>query len=371
MLRVCQMVTSLAVGGAEKVMSELAIRADRSRFAVTVATARGGGPFEKVLQDAGIPVWTFDVSGLRAPAEFARLVTFLRGRFDVLHAHPGTVARYAALAAGVPALVSTLHNIYTWKPLAWRASDRLLMARTQRTIACTEEVRRSALPFYGLAEDAVTTVPNGVDLARYAPADAPARARARREVGLPEGHFWYVAAGHLIERKRYDLVLRALAKRRADGSRAALALCGEGEEQSRLEFLASELGLMHAGAVRFLGRRDDMARVLVAADAFVHAAPREGLPLAILEAMATGLPVVAARAGGVADAIEHEKSGLVVQPESEDALAQAMARVEADPAFAAALGRGARERALSRHSLDAMVKAYEAVWEDAFARANR
>src|SRR5687768_9963783 len=110
MIRVCEMITSLQQGGAEKVVVDLATRLDRSRFSVEVATTHGGGGYEDALRRAQVPVHLFHVHGRRSPLEFARLVKFLRGRFDVVHAHPGTVARYAAMAAGIPAIVSTLHN---------------------------------------------------------------------------------------------------------------------------------------------------------------------------------------------------------------------------------------------------------------------
>lgn len=361
-IRVCQLITSLRIGGAERVVVDLATRLDRTRFDVHVATAKGGGGFERVLSDASIPVALFDVSGARSPLEFARMVRFLRKRFDIIHAHPGTVARYAGILVGVPGIVSTLHNVYDWKGAAWRGSDRLLNHFTDRIVAVSDAVKDSAVAVYGLPPKRIRIIYNGIDVARFTPADETARLEARRAVGLDADRFWIAGACHLVPHKRPDVLIRATARLRELGTDAALALAGDGPMRAGLEALAGELGVSEF--IRFLGVRDDLPRVLQACDAFAHAAIREGLCLVALEALATGLPVAAGRAAALENFIDHERNGLLAPLDDPDALAAALARIAKEPGLAARLGATGRQDVEERFSVDRMVHEHQDLYEE-------
>jgi glycosyltransferase involved in cell wall biosynthesis len=168
---------------------------------------------------------------------------------------------------------------------------------------------------------------------------------------------------HLIPQKGVDHLLRALAQMRR---RARLQVIGDGPEASRLSALAAELGI--GDRVQLLGLRDDVAEVLQAADVFVHPAIwGEAFGLTIAEAMATGLPVVASRVGGIPELVTHGETGLLVPPGDAGALAGALDRLAADGEERARLGANARQRVLERFDLRTSVRAHLALCEEAAA----
>ena len=139
-----------------------------------------------------------------------------------------------------------------------------------------------------------------------------------------------------------------------------MAIAGRGEEEENLRRLASELGI--ADRVRLLGLRDDIDRVLAAGDLFVQPSLSEGLPLAVLEAMSAGLPIVATRVGGVGEAVVDGETGLLVEPGDAPGLALAVRRLLDDPIALASFGESARRRARPEFSVDAMAAHYEELY---------
>lgn len=200
-------------------------------------------------------------------------------------------------------------------------ADRLRRAAhaVDRFIAVSEELSAEMRRF-GIPEDRIARIPNGVDTARFAPLQEQARRAARERLG------WTgpvaVASGRLVPRKRVDRVLEALRCAREQGGILRLAVLGDGPERKALEHRAFEMGISEA--VSWLGAVDDPERYLPAADVFLHAASSEGLPNALLEAMACGVPVVAPRIGGVLDAVSDGTEGVLFDGEDPAAIARAV-----------------------------------------------
>lgn len=294
------------------------------------------------------------------------MIRFLRGRFDIVHAHPGTVARLAAVAARVPVIVSTLHSVYDWKPPLWSGSERLLNQYTDRFVAVSDAVNESAAKFYRLDASRLITIYNGIDTTAFSP-EPSQRQDARVTLGLDPSRHWVAAACHLVPNKRPNLLVRALALVRNHGVDAGLVIAGDGPMRPELETLARDLGVRDA--VKFLGVTNLMPTLYRACDAFAHAAVREGLGLAIIEAMSTGLPVIAARAAALENFLDHERNALLAPLDDADGLAEGLARVLTDPPLAATLGEAGRRTAVERFAVDRMVRDYERLYEDAFATA--
>ena len=175
--------------------------------------------------------------------------------------------------------------------------------------------------------------------------------------------------GRLAPPKRPDLALRALASVRAAIPEAELHLVGDGPLRAQSEKLASELGL--DGAVRFLGDRNDVPELLAGAECALLASDYEGCPLAVVEAMAAGVPVVATDAGGTGELVQPGRTGELASRGDADALATVLQRVLADPARAAALGAEGRRVAEARLSLKGMVENLVALYEDLLEPAPR
>lgn len=231
----------------------------------------------------------------------------------------------------------------------WR--DRLLLpeklAAASFTVACTQYSQRHLQSLCPAARDRVQLVYHGIDLARF----APERHRTGERVRL-------LAVGRLVEQKGYPTLLRACARLIAQGRAVECVIAGDGPLRATLEAEAAALGV--ASHVRFLGRvfQDAMPRLYAEADIFVLACQRasdgdmDGIPNVLWEAMASALPVVSTSISGIPEAIEHERSGLLVVPEDFEAFAGAVDRLLGDPALRDSMGRAARQRALGWASLE-------------------
>jgi glycosyltransferase involved in cell wall biosynthesis len=226
-------------------------------------------------------------------------------------------------------------------------------------VAISEDVRRRLLAA-GVRPERISLIHSAVEPSPEPPGPA-ARSGARARLGLSdEATIGIVAA--LERRKGHDVLLRALARLREAVPRACCLVCGDGSERASLERLADELGVR--GLVRFLGEQRQIADVLAALDVFVQPSRYEGLGVAVLEAMAAGLPVVASRVGGIPEAVQEGKTGLLVAKEEPEALAAAIAELLQDPARAARMGAEGRRRVLAEFSMEAMADRYERLYQD-------
>jgi glycosyltransferase involved in cell wall biosynthesis len=204
----------------------------------------------------------------------------------------------------------------------------------------------------------VEVVPNGI------PFRNGDRSSLRNELGLSANDLLLVAVGNLYPVKGHAVLLRALGGLLRSGEIAnvpwRLAIAGRGEEEEGLRALAREEGI--ADRVTLLGFRRDVPDILAAADIFVMPSLSEGLPLALVEAMAAGLPVVVSDVGGVPEVAVAGREAILVPPGEPALLAEGLARLLRDPSARVTMGRAARERALRDFSVSTMCEAYERLY---------
>ena len=375
-IRVVLVESGMSVGGTEKVVFELACRLDRARFAPSVALApspvldRIAGDLER----AGVPVERLPeiTNRFQAGRALATLGFLGRTRGAILHVHHVWPAadRYLVPLAhlmGVPAVFVTEHLVGYAHSGGQRWLKRWELSRADQVVCVSRAVADGLARDYGFdIEGNGRVIENGVDavgLDRALPRANEERARTRARLGAAEGDFVWVFVGRLETQKGVDVLLDGFA--RAYPERATwLWIVGDGSLRTELETRARELGVLER--VRFEGSVADSAPFYWGADAFAIASRWEGLPLALLEAQAAGLPVVAAAAGGVAEAIREGTSGLLVPREDPAALAAAMLRVSGDPELARRLGYEAQRQAREEWSWERMVSAYEVLYERAW-----
>lgn len=273
-------------------------------------------------------------------------------RPDVLHVslHEPLAARYAIAAAALLPYVRVVAVEQLPTPLEGR-SRRWLKAwisrRVDAHVAVGQRSSRLVEQYAGLPAGSVRTIYNGVpDHAERAPLR---RNRTQLVLG---------SLGRFDTQKGYDVLLRALS----DVPGATFTLVGDGPERPALERAVRELGL--EDRVRLPGWSDDARRVLPGFDVFVLPSRFEAFPLAIVEAMLTGLPIVATPVGSVPEAIIDGETGLLVAPDDAAGLAAALRRLAASPDLRARLGEAARKRALERFTARTMVDAYEALYRE-------
>ncbi|MCS6923443.1 MAG: glycosyltransferase [Fimbriimonadales bacterium] len=203
-------------------------------------------------------------------------------------------------------------------------------------------------------------IPNGIPLWEYRQ-DAERRPQWRHQEHIPSDATVVVCVASLRPAKNHPMLLKAFA--RIAHKRDVYLLVAGGEHPASREHaqavkrLASDLGI--TDRVRFLGTRTDVPAILNASDIFVLASHYEGNPLSVMEAMAAGLPPVCTAVGGVPELIQHERTGLLVPPEDEVALAEALDRLIADAPLRRQLGAAAREYACAHFDVKTMVRAYE------------
>jgi len=213
-----------------------------------------------------------------------------------------------------------------------------------------------------------TIIPNAVDLARFSPSiDGGA---VRRELGPSDGAPVILSVGALVERKGFDVLIRALPEILATCPQARLLIAGAPPEReptdlvAELASLAEELGVAHA--LMLLGRRADVPALMAACDVFVLASRHEGQPGVVLEAMATAPPVVVTPAA--APGVENGRTGVIVSQDDAGGLARAVLGLLADVSGRAEMGHAARAQVERHHDLDAMVRAYERVYDELLGR---
>jgi glycosyltransferase involved in cell wall biosynthesis len=289
-----------------------------------------------------------------------------RRRIDLVHAHgalsPGTIALAGRLLR-IPCLVTVLGTgppgdlaRLAGKPLG-RTRARLL-ARAAHFAALSEESRRELLAM-GVPSARVFSLPNGVDLAAYRPADAAERDLLRGRLGLPRDRFLAAFVGRLHPVKDLDTVLAAFA--RVAG--VALVVAGDGPERSRLEAMTERLGI--GERVTFLGQSSAVPDILRASDCFLLSSHGEGMSNALLEAMACGLPCMVSRSVGGARGLIGQERGMLLADGDVAVWAAAIARVASDDDLRSVMGAAAAGFVAESLSLDAaadrLVRAYWSV----------
>jgi glycosyltransferase involved in cell wall biosynthesis len=239
--------------------------------------------------------------------------------------------------------------------------------RFDALLALAEEHKRYLIESEGLPAEKLRIIYNGVDTERFRPAASGERLKQRADLGVPADALVIMAVASLKELKRLDLLLAATAPLVRRDANAWIVLVGQGAERARLEALARELGIEQR--VLFCGVRNDVNELLRAADVVVLSSRTEAFPNVILEAMATGLPVVSTRVGSVGEMVEPGHSALLVPPEDEAALRNAVEELAGNPARRAEFGARGRKIAEERFRFDTMCAAREALFDELLSGA--
>ena len=290
---------------------------------------------------------------LLAALRFARLLR--RERPEVIHYHTARAHKLAALfPTEAHRSIVTRRMDYDLSP--GLLTDLLYNRRVAAVVAISSDVRRRLLAA-GVREERIILVPSGVEAPEGFPTGA-GRSAARGRFGAGEGDWLVATVAALEHRKGIDVLLDSLAL--PAGRRLRLVVAGDGSRRVDLERRAVERGV--ADRIVFLGERSQVADLLAAADAFALPSRREGLGVAVLEAMAMGLPVVASRVGGISDAVVEGETGWLVRAEDPGSLAEALARLAQAPETAREMGRRGRERVRERFTMAGMAGAYEALY---------
>lgn len=293
-------------------------------------------------------------------AGLVRLLRLLRGQVKAIVTftpHSTLLGLPLAWLAGVPVRVGTHHGYIEG------SSTRLARLHGRLTnswlcsamVAVSEQVRAYAVATEGAKVNKLVVIENGIEPLRVNKMDDTDRKALRAEMGVPNGAVLLLTVGRLTVQKGHTVLLDAIAQLKT--SQAVFVFAGDGPLRAELERKAQQLGI--GQQVRFLGVREDINELLLAADIFVQPSLWEGLSLALLEALLAGLPVLAARVEGVVDVVEDGDSALLVPPKDVAALAAAIERLLKDGTLRKRLGAAGQRRAKTRYGVEHMGKAYE------------
>ncbi|MGW4379085.1 glycosyltransferase [Kitasatospora sp. NPDC004531] len=357
--RVLWLAKGLGRGGAEQLLLNCARHVDRSRFAVEVAyVLPHKDALVPALEAAGLPVHCLGgAPGRRWPLRLRALLA--ERRYDLVHTHmpvPAVAARLLT-APRRTALVHTEHNLWERYRLPTRWANALTYRRNDAVIAVSHAV---AAGIGGRRPTGwLTVVHHGPDLGD-APSGPAARRAARSELGLPQDALVIGTVGNLTPKKDQAALLAAFALLRRTHPDARLVLVGSGPLEAELRRTAGD-------GVLFAGSRADVPALLPGLDVFCLSSRQEGLPVALMEAMTSGLPSVVTRVGGMPEVLDDGVEGRLVPPGDPSELATALGGLAADRGLRERMGVAARERSKSFDVAGAQ-RAVERVYARVLAR---
>lgn len=349
-------------GGQERrVMSEM--MGMRSRGHKVFLATRPQCRIGEEARRAGIPVSELAFRGSFDPASILKLIRLIRAeKIQIVNTHSGKDTWSGGLAAKLSGriFVRTRHLNYPSK----RNLAHFIHYLPDQIITCGEVMRRTLIETYGFPPQQLTSIPTGIDFESFRAGRS--REKTRLELGIPTTSTVVLMAGIIRGVKRHELALRGLASLMHGGVDIHLLIAGDGPMKTDMEELASSLSI--DDRTHFLGFRDDLPDLMLAADMLLLTSRSEGVPQVISQAMGSGLAVIATEVGGVPELISNEETGLLVPAESPEAVTRAIRHLLDHPELVQTIESRARDYALSRLSLDAMLDRTESLYNSLLAR---
>jgi len=372
-LHILFLITSSDFGGAETVVAELASGLRHQQVKVTLCSLRPLGALAPKLQGQKINVFSLGMSANLKPIEFLRalltLSTFIKNnKVDLVHANLRRAGLMASLLKIVsnpkPIVVFTQHTASNlvnsgrlYDALSW-LSLCVTFRFVNRFIAVSEAVKNALREKGKVPASKISVIPNGVDDSRFFPSVSP---EVRSELDVEDGELVIGSIGRFCKTKGFDVLLCAFSKLLANGSKVRCVLVGNGEEEHFLNALLRDLGIENQVCIR--GYCSWPEKILRGIDIFVLPSREEGFPMVLLEAMTTGLPVIASDVGGVREIVQHNITGILVKPDDTESLLAALQRLVSAPSLRTHLGAAA-QRLSKQYSNRRMVESYSKLYKD-------
>jgi L-malate glycosyltransferase len=363
--KVFYLLDSLNVGGTETQAVELAKRLDPQQYDVTLGCLRAQGPLLESLSGTAVTVREFYPRGgfdsPRGIYQMFHLAAFLRReRFQIVHTHDlyaNLLGIPAAVIARTPVIISSRRDLghFDW----YQSSRRVWLRRLQNFSAVVltnaGAIREALIKEDHFAPEKVRVIYNGVDTGKFSAKSRDRNWLLADAVGeSAERETWIVLVGNMhSDVKGHPCLIVAAASIVHEFPQVRFLLAGDGAQRAEFERQVADAGLMRNFS--FLGRRDDVPKILASCDVAVLPSKAEGLPNAVLEYLAAGLPTIASRVGGNAEIIEDGKNGILIPPQDSTALAAALLRLLRDPAFAMGLGKRGQDYVISQFSFQKLI----------------
>lgn len=372
------MIDSLGMGGAERMLFNYLQHLDRNRYEprVCVFRVRDGNPIAAEIERLGVPVDLLPASGIRDFMNVVSLVRYLRRHgIDLVHTQLETVTVHGGIAAKIVGL-PTVHTLHTFaypeatskeirrSEVAWFA----LRNFHDKIIAVSAAVGDYAVAKGRVPPERISVLYNGIDTSSFRRRNEADRAAVRNTFGIPADAALVVTVAVLRREKGIQFLIEAWPDILEAVPNAYYLIVGAGPFESQLKSLATTYKLTNR--VLFAGARNDIPEILGGSDLFVLPTLDDVLPTVLAEAMASGLPIVASRVGGVPEMVEPGKNGLLVAPADQTQLAEACVRLLRTPDEALRLGQGGQDVAETRFNVRNQVRKLENIYQELLERTN-
>jgi glycosyltransferase involved in cell wall biosynthesis len=369
--RVFMLASTLVTGGAERVIESLALGLPPLGYEPEVLCLHSPGRTGERLIAEGVTVKHGLLGAKYDPFSPVRISRILSDHTDGIllsldHHDAIAIGIGAARIAGLRRRVLSVHSTGLWdRGSSFTKLDRLFLGGFARIVALADMHRDHLVDVERIEPGRISVINNGVDTDRFTPADEATRASAKESLGIDRDRFVVTIVAALRPEKNHPMFLSAAAllNGRRPG-RFIFLITGSGPEEERLREQSARLGL--EGSIRFLGDRDDVDIILRCSDASVLCSfpVVETFPLAVLEAMASGLPVVSTGVGSVPEIIDNGVDGTIIDSEDTEGLASAVEKLMDDEELSAMIGARARAKAENRYSVRGMVESYARLFEE-------
>ncbi len=355
--------------GADRVLLDVGTRLNKDKYRVIFAIIALHPTDEATIPDSFQQI-RFDMPNLHGWRQFIfslRLCWAIhKYNINIIHMnsyHPGNYCRLAAFFMRVPIIIDHWHGFNRFN-LKRRMLCRLYNLFTDLSFVVSELVGKYVQQQCRTDAARIKVLYNGVDPALYQ--GKSLATKVRKELGLPLDRPVVGLVARLDHRAKGHLELLQALSILKDRYTIHALMVGGGRRQEEMQQLAASLGL--ADIVHFLGNRRDVPELLAALDIFVLPSHNEGVSLAVLEAMAAGLPVIVSEVGGLPEIVKHEETGLLIPPKDPEALARSLARLLENPELAHRLGQKAREHVQEKYSLERLAQVVNAMYDDLVKR---
>jgi len=360
-IKVIHLVEDLKVGGQEKVIATIATGLDPEKFDVEIWCLARGGAVADWLRQSGISVRVLNLSTYHRPLNIARLAWRLRrSRADIVHTHgyfAGTFGRLAAIIGCIRRVVAHVHTSDFSLSRRHILIEKFLACFTRHIICVSRSVQDFVKNIESIPAEKTCVIYNGV-VGLFRENGEP---MSRSTLGIADEDCVAVSVGSLVENKGHRVLIDAMRILVPLHPRLKLLIAGDGPLRTELEEYVRRSQL--SAHIRLMGSVKGIRCVLRLADIFILPSRyREGSSLALLEAMQHGLPVIASRVGGVPEAVEHNRSGILVPSGDSGALGDAIARLSADTKLRCAMGAEGRKRYEERFRGEQMVSQIESLY---------
>lgn len=371
-IKIIHLIPTLALGGAERLVVDLCVSLSRSEFESVVVTTVAGGPLEEELKTAGVRVVHLD-SLIKKPSKtkwilwyqrVQALVLFFRKEQPlILHTHltsADILGWYAARKSEIKHIVSTEHNINIDEKKWQTFLKKLLATMPLRVVCLSGAIKNFAARTYHFPNKKLYVIYDGVDIKKFTPVlRLPVVSGVSPDNIANRCTPQITCVARLESQKGHETLLRALAL--LDDLAWELVLVGEGSLKTYLMDLARILNIRER--VNYLGARQDIPVILHDTDIFVLPSLWEGLGIVVLEAGASGVPVIASNVGGIPEMVVDKETGLLVPPGDVEALSHALRELLQDPERAREMGTAARARVEQHFALPQTIEKYRNVYE--------